>query len=408
MGKDYSDRKRKATENDIELGNKVYVENAVKENKLTSNFNPTPHTVLEKRGNDVSVQNDEIGQKYRRNVIHLKKMEGEWKVIGGPKSLWEQNAAPIVNIDDINIPTPLPEEKVRVFAEIIKAPNCAFFKNFSNLSRLQRVVAYMLRFLHNTKPNNIRLSGRLTIDELWIISGNREIKRNIHKCVACFRAKAHCSKQLMGSLPENRVIAARQFKNVGVDFCGPYSPVFGGLWKAGVESAKFHMKRVLGNSAFTYEQFNTIIIQIEGILNSRPITQITSDPSDLTYLTPGHFLIGAPITSYPEPDVTNIPENRLKFWKLCTQAQQNFWKRWHKDYLAQLQSKPKWRQEYPNIKENMLVLLKEDGIPCLKWPMARIIKTIAGKDGKVRVVQVQTKNGIYTRSITKLAILPIS
>ncbi|KAJ8914174.1 hypothetical protein NQ315_016253 [Exocentrus adspersus] len=148
-------------------------------------------------------------------------------------------------------------------------------------------------------PKNCHITDLIILKEFWIISGNREIKRNIHKCVACFRAKAHCSKQLMGSLPENRVIAARPFKN-------------------------------------------------------------------------------------------------------------NFWKRWHKDYLAQLQSKPKWRQEYPNIKENMLVLLKEDGIPCLKWPMARIIKTIAGKDGKVRVVQVQTKNGIYTRSITKLAILLIS
>lgn len=75
-GKEYSDRKRKAQESTIGLGDKVYIKNMIKENKLTPNFNPTPHTVIEKNDGDVEVKNDETGQQYRRNVVNLKK---KWK-----------------------------------------------------------------------------------------------------------------------------------------------------------------------------------------------------------------------------------------------------------------------------------------------------------------------------------------
>ncbi|KAG6440823.1 hypothetical protein O3G_MSEX001465 [Manduca sexta] len=79
-GKEHEDRKRKAEEIDIGIGEKVYVKNMVKENKLTTNFNPTPHTVVNCKGSDYSVRNDETGQELRRNIIHLKRVEGQWKV----------------------------------------------------------------------------------------------------------------------------------------------------------------------------------------------------------------------------------------------------------------------------------------------------------------------------------------
>lgn len=79
-GKEYSDRRRKATIDDLEPGQKVYVKNMIKDNKLTSNFNATPHTIVQKNGGDVQVRNETTGKEYRRNVMHLKKVEGTWKV----------------------------------------------------------------------------------------------------------------------------------------------------------------------------------------------------------------------------------------------------------------------------------------------------------------------------------------
>lgn len=79
-GKQYADNKRHATTSDLEPGDKVLVKNMVKENKLTSNFDPAMHTVISKTEGDVAVQNDATGKKLRRNVVHLKKVGGNWKI----------------------------------------------------------------------------------------------------------------------------------------------------------------------------------------------------------------------------------------------------------------------------------------------------------------------------------------
>ncbi|GFV58649.1 DUF5641 domain-containing protein, partial [Trichonephila clavipes] len=54
---------------------------------------------------------------------------------------------------------------------------------------------------------------------------------------------------------------------------------------------------------------------VEGILNSRPLTPLSSDADNFDVLTPGHFLIGRPVTSILEPNLIDVNENRLRRWK---------------------------------------------------------------------------------------------
>ncbi|GFV89702.1 DUF5641 domain-containing protein [Trichonephila clavipes] len=54
-------------------------------------------------------------------------------------------------------------------------------------------------------------------------------------------------------------------------FIPPRAPSFGGLWEVSVKSIKYHLSRVVSDSNLTYEEFLTVCIQIEGILNSRPL-----------------------------------------------------------------------------------------------------------------------------------------
>lgn len=348
----------------------------------------------------------------------------------------------------------------------------------------------------------------------WIINGLRTVKKYIHKCIMCFRLKGVTAKQLMGSLPADRVHASRPFEKVGIDFAGPimikqsrirsvittkgyiavyvcfatkaihvelvsdlttdaflasfkrfisrrncptdvycdnastfksaktkltelyklhnsqqhrsqvqnqtaalginfhfipsYSPVFAGLWEAAVKSVKHHLKRVLGSQVFTYEQLYTVLVQIEGILNSRPITPMSSDVEDLSYLTPGHFLTGAPFTCIPDQNLMNMPENKIKFWNKCTVLQQRFWSYWSKQYLNVLQNRPKWKDNLPNVKVGSLVILRELDTAPMVWPMARVTKVFPGNDGKVRALEVKKANGkTHTTSITKICLLPI-
>ncbi|XP_029175540.1 uncharacterized protein LOC114944008 [Nylanderia fulva] len=89
------------------------------------------------------------------------------------------------------------------------------------------------------------------------------------------------------------------------------SPHFGGLWEAGVKSFKTHLKKTVGSHTLSQAEFSTLLCRIEACLNSRPIATLSDDPSDLLALTPGHFLIGRPMTAVPEESVLAINENRL-------------------------------------------------------------------------------------------------
>lgn len=90
---------------------------------------------------------------------------------------------------------------------------------------------------------------------------------------------------------------------------------------------KHHLKRVATNALLTFEEFYTLLVQIEAILNSRPLTPLSSDPNDFSCLTPAYFLIGRRFDSVVDPDLRQVKESRLSIWQRLQQIQQNLWER---------------------------------------------------------------------------------
>lgn len=191
---------------------------------------------------------------------------------------------------------------------------------------------------------------------------------------------------------------------------------FGGLWEAGVKSVKRHLQRTFGETRFTFEGFNTILIQIEACLNSRPLYPISNDQDDMEVLTPGHFLIGQPLMTLPHPDVSHIPMNRLTRYQAYQRITQDFWDKWSNEYLTQLQPRKKWTTAQTNVRVGQIVLIKEDNLKPSQWLMGRITRTFPGKDQLVRSVEVEhitrdaeltCRRSTVTRPIHKLCLLPI-
>lgn len=186
----------------------------------------------------------------------------------------------------------------------------------------------------------------------------------------------------------------------------PASPHFGGLWEAGVKSVKTHLKKIIGISTLTFEELTTLLCQIEAILNSRPLCPMSNDSTDCAVLTAGHFLISDNLNSVPQPDLTISKDHHLTRWQYLQKLQQQFWKNWSTDYLHRLQQRPKWLSSQPNLKIGDIVIIKDERLPPATWALGRIQETHPGKDDKVRVVSVKTKDVIRKLPITKLCSLP--
>ena len=150
-------------------------------------------------------------------------------------------------------------------------------------------------------------------------------------------------------------------------FIPPDSPYFGDLWKAGIKSINYHMRRVTGNACISFEEMSTIFIQIEACLNSRPLCQILSDPMDPQALTPGHFLIGGPLMALPDADYSSVPMNKFSRWQFMQRRTQHLWGKWSRDYLHQLQQRHKWPTESNNIQRGTVVLMKDNHDPTLHY-----------------------------------------
>ena len=63
-------------------------------------------------------------------------------------------------------------------------------------------------------------------------------------------------------------------------FIPPSAPHFGGLWESGVKSVKYHLRRVIGGTILNFEEYSTLLSQIEACLNSRPLCAVSDDARD--------------------------------------------------------------------------------------------------------------------------------
>ncbi|XP_071639832.1 uncharacterized protein [Temnothorax longispinosus] len=190
-------------------------------------------------------------------------------------------------------------------------------------------------------------------------------------------------------------------------FNPPSAPHFGGKWEAGVKSVKYHLKRTIGDTLLTYEDMTTLLTQIEAILNSRPLCQLSDDPDDISIITPGHFLIGGALSTIPEPSLSLVQISHLNRWQLLQQKLEHFWSHWSKDYLQRQLAIYKWNSVNHSITEGSVVLVVDERYPPSKWPLGKVIKRHPGPDGLTRVVTVKTQSSEFKRPIAKLCPLAV-
>ena len=189
------------------------------------------------------------------------------------------------------------------------------------------------------------------------------------------------------------------------NFIPPNAPHFGGAWEILVKSVKRALKAVLKDTCVTESVLRTTLTEVENVVNSRPLTHNSSDPNDLSAITPNHFLHGVCSAVVP-PDQCH--ENEIcsrKRWRQSQVLSDHIWHRWLHEYLPSLNVRQKWNKENRNHVIGDIVLVIDSNRPRGQWSLGRVQEVMPSKDGKVRTVKVKTSQGIYVRPVAKICLL---
>ena len=199
-------------------------------------------------------------------------------------------------------------------------------------------------------------------------------------------------------------------RNISWKFNLELAPWQSGFIERMVRSTKRCLRKILQTSKISYHELQTILKEIESIINNRPLTYVYHD--DLEYaLTPNHLIYGRNLNN--QADITKInttevndAEQRLKY---VNQLLMHFWRRWRNEYLVELREH--FKREHPrkldNINVNDVVLVADEKLPRIKWRVGRITKLFVGKDGSIRGAEVFTitdskQTSMLRRPINKL------
>ncbi|VDK82638.1 unnamed protein product, partial [Onchocerca ochengi] len=200
------------------------------------------------------------------------------------------------------------------------------------------------------------------------------------------------------------------------------APWGGGVYEGLIGLTKEALRKAI-RRLFTKREMTTLITEIEGILNTRPLTYVGFD--DCRIIRPIDFI--SPTASLDisikhendeeeyTPYALKTKDKLIKHWTSTLKTLDIFWKLWRKDYLESLRERLQKEMHSPRLTEERLpqvnetVLLVEPYVPRGIWNLARIIKLNKGLDGRTRNATIQLPNGKQRdRSINMLCPLEIN
>nr|XP_061785759.1 uncharacterized protein LOC133576497 [Nerophis lumbriciformis] len=194
-------------------------------------------------------------------------------------------------------------------------------------------------------------------------------------------------------------------KGIKWSFNPPTASHYGGIWERIIRMIRKILSAVLRQQTLDDEGFQTVLCEVEAMLNDRPITRPSDDPNDLEALTPNHLLLmkGKPVL--PPGLFTKMDLYAKRRWRQSQYIADLFWKRWIHEYLPLLQERQKWTNEKRCFTPGDIVTIVDASAPRGSWILGRILETFPDRKGLVRSVRLQTKTSIIERPVTKICLL---
>ena len=190
-------------------------------------------------------------------------------------------------------------------------------------------------------------------------------------------------------------------------FIPPCDPEAGGAWERAIRTVKDTLRIILREQAPRLEVLQTVMAEVEKIVNSTPLFHVPVDPDDNDVLTPFHFLIGCATTAYPSGTQVQDSGCLRRRWKHAQTLADHFWRRWAREYLPTLANRAKWIKTSRNVEVGDVVIIADPQHPRGLWVRGVVTDTVCGPDGVVRSARVRTVHGVLHRPVRRLVVLHI-
>ena len=207
-------------------------------------------------------------------------------------------------------------------------------------------------------------------------------------------------------------IVVNHMRDNSVDwkFITPRASWHGGFWERLIGLTKNVFKKVVGQALLSRDDLETVVPQIEAVLNDRPLTYATDSMTDPQPLTPSQLIYGYKLREFPNllnMDVLSDPtygskEILSKVFVHRTRVLERMFSRWKHEYLACLRERYRSKDSHEEIKPGQVVLISDDMLPRVAWKLGVITKIFKGSDGYIRSVQLRTQTGTFLRPVAKL------
>ena len=189
-------------------------------------------------------------------------------------------------------------------------------------------------------------------------------------------------------------------------FNPPSGSHFGGVWERCIRTVRKVLNALLKEQTLDDEGLTTLMCEIESIVNGRPITRLSDDPSDCEALTPNHLLLLRSGPNLSPGFFRKEDTHSRRRWRQVQYMADVSWRRWVHEYLPQLQERQKWSNPSRNFAVGDVVLVVDDRIPRSSWPLGRVAEVHKNsKDNRVRSVSVKTRTTMLDRPIDKIVLL---
>ncbi|KAL6469323.1 hypothetical protein MHYP_G00228470 [Metynnis hypsauchen] len=293
----------------------------------------------------------------------------------------------------------LPEARLRLFKPVFYSTGTDCFgpllvkvgrrleKRWGILFKCLTTKAIHIEILHSLSTDSFLMSLRRFIarrgipKELWSDQGTN-FKGGEKEIEVAFKAMS----------PDLQCLLAKQ--QIAFNFNPPAAPHFGGVWEREVRSIKEALYKTIGAQPIQEEILQTVLLEVENILNSRPLGYVSSDIADADPVTPNLLLMGRLDSALPQviyPQSVNFSQRK---WRHAQILADQFWSAFIRHYLPSLQARVKWFKSLPGIPVGAVVLVVDPQQPRAQWPIGKVVKVHPSRDGQVRSLD-DPKEGLY-------------